>query len=177
MDGHRRAPRQVERTRLRSDACWPLVAASQDRFGSVEPLVPRHASIPPGDPGISQRTQQIPAERARLARATEDDVERLVREPVLRPAIAQEPPQLGDFVRQRSCLRHAAEARDDPAQRSALRIHALVGRRLPTQTGALGRCTGVGGKTTSVWPGLKIAASSNICSAPHVSFSPSSHLC
>src|SRR5215211_6129537 len=75
----------------RSNARRALFDPAQDRLGTFQVITPGHPLVPPRDPEVGQRTDKVMARcPPGGAHAADDDVERLVREPVLRPAAAQE---------------------------------------------------------------------------------------
>src|SRR5207245_10358367 len=84
---------------VRLKAGRSLFDPAQDRLGTAHVITPGHPLIPPGDPEVGQRADSVTAtSRASRARAADDDVERPAREPVLRPAAAQEPHEFLDLV-------------------------------------------------------------------------------
>jgi hypothetical protein len=73
----------------RLDTGRALVDPAQDRLGTFQVITPGHPLVPPRDPEVGQRADKVTAGcRRGGAHAADNDVERLVREPVLGPAAA-----------------------------------------------------------------------------------------
>src|SRR5712691_1025731 len=82
----------------RLDPRRALFDPAQERPGAPQVITPGHPLNPPCNPEVGQRAGQVTPRGSGRARAAEDDVAWPVRKAVLRPAAAQEQPQVPDLA-------------------------------------------------------------------------------